>query len=91
MCDMPKAAIGKHSCQAVRSHEEVGHCQHRSHASVGECSREAVDHDCDLTKRTETFWNRKCSHEAVPSNIEVVHGQHRSHASVEGCSRETIG
>eukprot|EP00971_Amphidinium_carterae_P040938 804032-Amphidinium_carterae.1 len=57
---------------------EHRHFQHRSHASVGECSCETVGVDeevCDLHEAALGEHSR----EAVLSNREVGHGQHRSH------------
>eukprot|EP00971_Amphidinium_carterae_P323279 6424622-Amphidinium_carterae.1 len=93
VCEVPKPALGEHSCEAVMSDREDGHGHHRSHASVGECSGEAVGVNlefqqvlCDLLETA--LGEQSC--EAVPSNIEVGYGQHRSHASVRESSRETV-
>eukprot|EP00971_Amphidinium_carterae_P159434 3160596-Amphidinium_carterae.1 len=72
--------------------EEVGHRQHRSHASAGECSSETVDVNLELQKLLCGLPEaalRKHSREAVASDIEVGHGQHRSQASMGKSSRET--
>eukprot|EP00971_Amphidinium_carterae_P155530 3084340-Amphidinium_carterae.1 len=53
VCDHPEAALGKHSREAVLSNGEGGHRQHRSHASVGECSSETVGVDVERRDHPE--------------------------------------
>eukprot|EP00971_Amphidinium_carterae_P159382 3159396-Amphidinium_carterae.1 len=89
VCDLPEATLGKRSREAVFRNREVGHGQHRSHASVRERSGEAVPvsvEPCDLPKTALGKHSRK----AVLSNSEVGHCQHRSQASVGERSHETV-
>eukprot|EP00971_Amphidinium_carterae_P311202 6184935-Amphidinium_carterae.1 len=68
---------------------ERPHGQHRSHASIRECSRETVGANVELCDLPEPALG-KHSREVVLCNREGGHGQHRSHASVGECSREAV-